>query len=527
VSRQIAIYAYVLLILWFFVRDRSLRPMTSGALWIPFLWLAIIGTRPISFWVTGGQRPVNVEVYLEGSPVDAGVYLALIILGTVVVLRRKVDWSALFAANVWVTAFFAFCLVSIVWSDFPFVSFKRWLKDWGNVVMILVILTEMDPAAAIRAVFSRYACLVVPLSVLFIKYVPEFGRYYDPWTWQPMYRGVGGEKNALGVLTAISCLFVVWDLSEAWSKRRAERSGAGTPRGEVETGSDAAPTNAPRADRPPNLKMTPIRPWARIGDISGAAKPNSLDLAGRILLILMCVWLIDKADSSNALVCLSLGIALVFLTRRSIHGSQFFVRNLGWFTLLLAFIVALVYLVPGALGAVLGMIGEDPTLTGRIDLWADLVAIPNNAVLGSGYQSFWLEPAIDTLWQKYYFKPNQAHNGYLDTYLNGGAVGIGLLITMIVAGGVRLRQQLMQRAEGSTLLFAFFAVIIFYNWSEAMFNRLSPVWFITLLAILTYRHAPSRAPLRATRYPGSSVKAAPNVRHGSTRSKWRDARPGA
>src|SRR6188768_3548492 len=155
--------------------------MTSGALWVPLLWFAIIGTRPVSFWLNPGERPDTVERYLEGSPLDAAGYMILLALGIAILLRRRIDWGQVVKSNKVLVVFFAYCLISLAWSDFFFVGFKRYIKDCGNVV--------------------------IPLSMLFIKYMPDIGRYYDPWTWQPMYRGVAGEKNALGATVAFGALF--------------------------------------------------------------------------------------------------------------------------------------------------------------------------------------------------------------------------------------------------------------------------------------------------------------------------------
>jgi hypothetical protein len=58
--RQLALLVCILFMSWLFYRDRELRPMTSRTLWIPLLWLFIIGTRPVSFWFN-----VNVP---HGSP---------------------------------------------------------------------------------------------------------------------------------------------------------------------------------------------------------------------------------------------------------------------------------------------------------------------------------------------------------------------------------------------------------------------------------------------------------------------------
>jgi O-antigen ligase len=518
---QVAIGLYTGLILWLFVADRTLRPMTSGALWIPLLWLTIVGTRPVSFWWATGARPDRVEVYLDGSPVDAAFYIVLIALGLAVLMHRRLNWRQFVSSNAWVAAVFGYWLLSILWSDFAFVSFKRWVKDFGNVVMVLVIFSEVDSSAAIRAILARYTYVAVPLSVLFIKYVPNLGRYYDPWTWQPMYRGVGGEKNALGVAVTICGLFLVWEIIDAWGRKRASRP-APAAAGELIRARTVTRRRAvPDVASPPSGGAA--HPVPRAAAAIGAGPPFPWwDAAGRLLLVVMCVWLIGKADSSNALVCLWLGIAAAFMAQWSSSGAQKFVRHLGSWALLVIAGVLFIYAVPGVLESILRMLGEDPTFTGRTALWADLLGIPNNMLVGSGYQSFWLGSGIDALWEKYYFKPNQAHNGYLDTYLNGGMIGILLLGALILAGAAKLRRQLLQQVYGTALLFAFFVINIFYNWSEAMFNHLSAVWFLMLLAVIEYRQADVRVPAaaRRPRDPGSGtlVPRVPAGRTGASRT---------
>ena len=495
-GRQLAIYAYTALIIWFFYRDRRLRPMTSGALWVPLLWFAIIGTRPVSFWLNPGERPDTVERYLEGSPLDAAGYMILLALGIVILVRRHIDWGQLFKANKVLVAFFAYCLISLAWSEFLFVGFKRYIKDCGNVVMVLVILSETDAVAAVRAVLVRYAYLVIPLSMLFIKYMPEIGRYYDPWTWQPMYRGVAGEKNALGATVAFGALFLVWDL---FDRRRARLEA-------IRAAAEAAP--APEsAAAPKAVGVVWRKPAAKsraVQDLSGAPVPMKwYDIGGRLVLFAMTLWLLDKADSSNAQVCLVLGTVIIFFFSRSSMGKQGLIRNLGWYTLLVVCTVLFVYLVPGVLAALLESIGEDPTLTGRVELWTDLLAVPNSELFGAGYQSFWLGSAIETIWAKYYFKPNQAHNGYIDSYLNLGTVGLTLLFALLISAGARLRRRMLDKEPLAVLLFALLAFVVFYNWSEAMFSNLTPAWFMTLLATLRYsqqREAVTTAAERWAKY---------------------------
>ena len=174
--RQLALITCVVFVLWLLARDRKLRPMSSGALWLPLLWLVIIGTRPVSYWFGAGLRVETPDDYLDGSPFDRIVFLLLLAMGIVVLVRRGVDWRRIFLSNRWVFAFFLYCAVSIIWSDYPFVSFKRWIKDLGNVVMVLIILTEKDRVKATRAVLARFTYRMHCISIWYLLGVGSDGK---------------------------------------------------------------------------------------------------------------------------------------------------------------------------------------------------------------------------------------------------------------------------------------------------------------------------------------------------------------
>ena len=412
--------------------------MTSGALWIPLLWIMIIGSRPISLWFGGEIQMETQDDYLEGSPLDRNVFLILIITGLMVLFRRRVDWSKLFASNRWFFAFLLYCGISVMWSYYPFVSFKRWTKELGNVIMILIILTEKDNVQAFKAVFSRYTYFAIPLSVLFIKYIPAMGRYYNRWTWEPGYSGISTNKNELGCVLFVCGLWLVWDLVEMRK--------------------------------------------------SSSGQIDKLDLCARILLLLMVFWLISIANSSTALVCFIIGTCiLLFMQRPSVRRH---IKYLGTYSLSLGFLLLILYTVPGVLEALVGLVGRDMTFTGRTDLWTDLLTEPINPLIGTGYESFWLGPGAQRMWEKYYFHPVQAHNGYLQTYLNDGLVGVGLLIAMIVSAGTKLKKDLLAGSSFGILRFSFLVLVLFCNWTEAMFSGISLVWIIMLIAALNYPTLP-------------------------------------
>ena len=165
-------------VFFLFARDaRHAKEGQSWALWIPVLWMAITGSRFVSQWIDPGHAGVTEGT--EGSPIDAIYFGTLIVVGIGVLVRRRVALGELVRKNGWLVAFLVYSLASVLWSDFPSIASKRWIKTLGHPVMALIILTEPDPVNAFRTVMKRCAYLLLPLSVLLIKYFPEYGRGFE------------------------------------------------------------------------------------------------------------------------------------------------------------------------------------------------------------------------------------------------------------------------------------------------------------------------------------------------------------
>lgn len=167
-------------ILGLFWLDRDEKVRTSLALWIPVIWLALACSRSAAEWL--GMSPLeSTEQVLEGSPFDRLVWGALLVLGIIVLISRHRGNAKLLEMNGPVLLFFLYCAMSIIWSDYPAVAFKRWIKALGDLVMILVVLSDHEPLAAFKRYLARPTFVLIPLSILFIKYYPALGTAYSPW----------------------------------------------------------------------------------------------------------------------------------------------------------------------------------------------------------------------------------------------------------------------------------------------------------------------------------------------------------
>lgn len=424
---------FVVYILWLYLNDARRRHGISPAVWSVVAWITLLGSRPVSTWFSIDGGGGSAESYDEGNPFERTVYFVLIIHGLFVLARRGVKLREVLAANRWLVLFFVYWGLSVFWADASFVAFKRWIKDLGNVVMVLVILTDGKPLEAMKAVFARSAALLLPVSVLFIRFMPEYGRTYHIWTGEMMYTGVTTHKNSLGVLVLVSLMFLVWDF----------------------------------AGRPPDGRSRSL--VSRFTDLS---------------LILMGAWLLVKAGSATATGCTVVGLALMFLVSR--NGLR---KSVG--TIEFLAVAGTLLLWPTGIAQdvldffIVDILGRDLTLTSRTDVWPMLLSKADNPLIGSGFNSFWTGERLAEVYGQ--LGIIQAHNGYLETYLNGGLVGLGLLLLLLLSTIVRANRQL---AEGGMLATVGFAVIIInvvYNFTEASFDKTSPLWFAFLLVVTQYR----------------------------------------
>ena len=188
------------------------------------IWLLIVGSRPVSVWL--GSEPSNsADALLNGSPLDGLVFAILLLAGIIVLLRRSSRTSALLKANWSVVLYFSYCLLSILWSDFPGVALKRWTKAIGDLVMVLIVVTEASPTAALRRFFSRAGFIILPASVLLIKYFDGLGRGYDGFTGEAMNIGVTANKNSLGVITFVLSLGALCGFSRSFAVKAPSAAG--------------------------------------------------------------------------------------------------------------------------------------------------------------------------------------------------------------------------------------------------------------------------------------------------------------
>lgn len=425
---HLILFSFLLFAFWLIRQDTKLREGISPALWIPTLWMGIIASRPVSAWTgIGGSGDT-----LDGSPVDRAFYLVLILAALVVLSRRGVNWGWLISQNLPLLIFYGFLLISVLWANSPYSSFKRWFKESGNILMALVILTDPRPLQAFRAVFVRCAYLLIPLSLIFIRYFPDLGRRYNQHSGAMEAVGVTFQKNSLGTLILACGLILLWD----WLQRMGDTS-------------------------------------RQRGTAERFAPPIILGIAG---------YLIFLCDSKTSILSLAIGSLILLSIRFSALRQK--VSDFGVYALLAAVAFVIADREFGISETIIRALGRDMTFTGRTEVWAELLKVRTDPMLGTGFMSFWDDQRFQS--RLPYWVAFSAHNGYLEVYLAGGWVGVGALSVMILGAIARINRALADGSDYSAVRFAILVMALIANFAESNFACMTPLGFLFILAAIGY-----------------------------------------
>ena len=432
---QVAILMCAVGIAVLFFVNRNKAVQTSNALWLPVIWMWLVGSRSLSQWF--GVGPGNLNGTLEGSPLDAAVFGLLVAMGAIVLLRRRRYTRAYLAVMTPIVAYSVYCLMSVVWAPYPVPALKRWVKDVGDVVMVLIICTDPRPLEACRRLFSRVGFILLPFSMVLIRFT-TLGR-----TWNNdgllAIVGVTDNKNTLGLITFVISLGVLWNIRWLLSNRGEQNR-------------------------------------------SGRLVAQGILLTCGLSLLLM-------AHSSTSLACFLLGSGLMVATHlRTVRCQPSRVRWLCIATLA-AGVLATVF---GGAGDVANALGRDTTFSGRTNIWAALMPAVSNPIIGVGFDSFWTSPDArifhSNLNRQHWYHAeqiNEAHNGYIEVYLNLGWIGACLIVVILTIGLWRASRACQINPEIGSLMLAYIVTGTFYSITEAGFRTLNPMWIFILLAVVS------------------------------------------
>jgi O-antigen ligase len=402
-------------------------------------------SRPLVYWFSASDAPSS---YLEGNPLDRSVRIGLMVLGWLVLQRRRGSVVQVLRNNKLVVLIFAYMVLSILWSDFPVVSLKRVVRALGFLIMVLIVLTEDAPWKAIDAVGRRLVYVAVPVSMLLIKYYPQLGVSFHRWQGYPMWIGITISKNDFGVLACYGALFM---LRALWTWKPAGR---------------------------------------RLFD---------RDYLLHLFLFLLCLYMLKGSGAAYSATSI-----LVFCCGLMIHAG------LSWFkaaptrfpkyaAVILGVALLLLAVMPETVfKSTVKTVGREENLTGRRDIWhAMFTEAMKRPIVGTGYGAFYIGDATYDWSAISGGTIGEGHNGYLDVFLELGIIGLTLYAWLIVSALRSAVAGLRSESQEAGLRLTLLAMALIHNMTESgLFSGLPSLWFVWLLAVMARAEPPGEcAPL--------------------------------
>lgn len=437
-SPAIALSICIVLVLFLLRIDHKQAPEVSIAFWVPTVWMLYIASKPLVYWFGYGG---DID---SGSSLDQVFLSVLFCLGFFTLLGRRFSWSKGIRENIWVFLLITYMFVSVLWSDIVFISFKRWIRELIAIIMAFIVVTEKSPQQAMESLLRRSAYILIPFSLLLVKYYPQYGVQFSRWEGQLMWIGVTTQKNGLGRLCLISAFFLIWSLVRRWQ---------GSDKSIVKYQTQA------------EVFILSITLWLLKGPSSSYSATSIGALVLGLMVFVSLSWMKKHGVHISANIWLgimSLIIVYGVITPMS-SGS-----NLAYFT---------------------SGFGRDETFTGRTDIWAGLVNMSRNHLFGGvGFGGFWTAKTIDI------FQVNEAHNGYLQVLLELGYIGVIMFSMFLLSSLWRGFRLLSRNFYWGSLWICYLFMFAIHNITEASLNSFtSHLTALILFLAVSSKAATSKA----------------------------------
>jgi exopolysaccharide production protein ExoQ len=197
----------------------------------------------------------------------------------------------------------------------------------------------------------------------------------------------------------------------------------------------------------------------------------------------MTAYLLRKAHSATSWVAMFLSVGILFvLGLRSVNK-----KVIGAYAVLGVLALVIAQLTFDIYGNFVTASGHEATIEGRGRLWEILLQTDTNPIFGTGFESFWLGDRLQKIWAEVKWHPGQAHNGYLELYLNLGIVGLLIFGALIIATFRNIRLELLRNFEWGRVRLSLLVAILAHNWTEAGFRGLSLSFFVFFMVAMNYR----------------------------------------
>lgn len=337
------------------------------------LYLMLFSRGMITLLLTGGATEGD-----GSGEFDFGIFNVLWLLNYLITAGLYVvKWDAIkerlatiVLSNYFYWVFVMFLMLSMVWSERPDETIKASIGMIGTVMFGVYTASRFNLREVIKLI-ALFFGIVICLSILMMM-VPGYG-IDAGGKHAGALRGIYSHKNILGPIMTLSCAtFLIYAKSNFCS----------------------------------NKKLAYLGCLVSFAMVVGSRSSSSLMYTVLLLILVNAIEILRLRGQSFVWSLITLG------------GLYFFIS--AWGNTIANF--------------ALSALGKDPTLTGRTDIWAVILAkIQERPWLGYGFDGFWHGIYGESLYVRnalMWDLPN-SHNGFLDLILGVGIVGIALLILVI------------------------------------------------------------------------------------------------
>jgi exopolysaccharide production protein ExoQ len=353
--------------------NHSLVATIAKFAFITFIFFTFFGTT-IPFQSKAG----DLEEATTSNVTNQLIFSSLFLISIVCIFLKHNKIGLIIRKEKLLSIFLLWCFISILWSDFKLVAFKRWFQVVTIIPVALAYLEHIDHSKTIfrHLKFVIYSYVLVTLvSVIFIPGAkdPAFN------TW----RGLAFTKNHLGQSVVMCSIFAY------------------------------------------NFILL----------------SNPKEKIFSTMLLVFCVILLIGTESSTSILTFIIILTIIILgTLNKIFSGNLKLGKVYIFFLCISLImlIFLIYVVSKEIFTQIPeLFGKDITFTGRTALWQDIFSYTKEYLItGCGFESFWVLDRSNVnlvdLYHKYVWFPNQSHCGYLDILNHVGIIGLVIFILMLI-----------------------------------------------------------------------------------------------
>ena len=374
-----------------------------------------------SFQAVGGAVGGGVEGTLSFQLVTAAIY----VLAAIILLARPGEFFRYSLRNNVLLSFLAFVLISALWSDSSWVSFRRGIALTGTSIFGIYLALRFKPEELLSLL--AWAFLVTSIvSLIFVVAFPQIGIHVGDLT--GAWRGGLVFKNYTGRIMTLGALVLAIALI---------------------------------------LRLVP-RPVGWVGFI-------------------LCSLFVVMAQSRTAWVA-AIFLAVLFPFLRALLRSKaspaVSITIVAVCVLGGLFVFFTLYFED-----TLGLIGRDTTLTGRTAIWQLAVEAGwKRPWLGAGYRSFFVGATADEIY-RYLFWGNFAHghNSFLDMWLELGFAGLAVFAALLGTAALRTTRCLATAHDPLGLWYTLFlAFLVTFGLVAQVFPQHGTIIWVLFTANLVY-----------------------------------------